>query len=247
MPEADKFTALGAGNGFPECLQRVDVSKYDHWVTLGGNRDWQLFDESKTGLTECMNFYWNIHAMLCDSSEEFWSEDSGTIINIYTKTNENPDNPEPKERVCGQELTDLSMNGDAMDFSRLDPFSDWIMAMYNGDDFVGYGVNPETFFSHEDLFFSSVALTSVGRGWQIGYSNYNGIHVLTSVVVPDNVDTDPAKIEASANPTLGQYSFSRENYRNDEDPADPPIWVLDSTFTRELQFIGFEFYTYPAS
>jgi len=246
MPVADKFAALGAGNGFPECLQRVDVSIYDHWMTLGGNRDGVPFDESKTGLTECMHFYWNIHAMLCDSSEEYWSVEGGTTTTDYSKTTENPDYPKPKERVCGQELTDLTMSGDFMDFSRLDEFSDWIMAMYDGDEFVGYGINNEVFFSHADLIFSSYAFASEEDGWQIGYSKYDGMNLLTIVIVPTDIDTDQTKIEASADPTLGQYSFSRENYKNNEDPADPPIWVLDSSFTRELQFIGFEFYTYPS-
>ena len=251
MPEAEKFTALGAGNGFPECLQRVDVSTYDHWMTLGGNRDGVPFDESKTGLTECMHFYWNIHAMMCDSFEQFTSDETGVIRTDFSKTTDNPDYPKPKERVCGQEVTNLAMYGDLMDFSRLDELSDWIMAMYDGDtkdkdNFVGYGINEEVFMSHSQLNFSSVSLASGIPGWVIGYSDFGGIQLLTTIVVDEDVDTDQTKIVMTADPENGQYSYLEEHFVNDEDPGDPPIWVLEWTYIFEAQFIGFEFYTYPA-
>ncbi len=36
MPTATSFNALGRGNGFPFCPTSVDVSGFDHWVTLAG-------------------------------------------------------------------------------------------------------------------------------------------------------------------------------------------------------------------
>jgi hypothetical protein len=36
MSTTQEFFASGAGNGFSHCLDRVDVSDYDYWITLGG-------------------------------------------------------------------------------------------------------------------------------------------------------------------------------------------------------------------
>lgn len=36
MPVATSFTALGRGNGFPFCVDKVDVSGFNYWMTLGG-------------------------------------------------------------------------------------------------------------------------------------------------------------------------------------------------------------------
>jgi len=89
MPTATPFTALGAGNGFPACLTKVNVadrgdgSPYDYWTTLSG---WSKVstpadDAAKaTSISEslqlAMKLFWNFNGLSM--------EDSGTTPNGHS-------------------------------------------------------------------------------------------------------------------------------------------------------------------
>ena len=78
MPVAEKFKALGAGNGFPSCLPKIDVSynrspdyfpEYRYkWTTLGGNQKGGAVTESGKGLAQAMQFYWNLEGFKFSAS-----------------------------------------------------------------------------------------------------------------------------------------------------------------------------------
>ena len=118
MPDAEKFTALGAGNGFPIwgqfvaddwtdnliCLEKVDVTDIsDHWnpMTLG----------------QAMQVFWNLQKVNGTATTTFGNPP--TFIETVTATNNilgwsnfDPDDPitaddrEPVKRVCNRHIAD---------------------------------------------------------------------------------------------------------------------------------------------
>jgi len=72
MPTATPFAALGAGNGFPACLTKVDISTFPinyKWTTLSGVNadnyntfsDSALVEKANSSLVMAMNIYYNLY------------------------------------------------------------------------------------------------------------------------------------------------------------------------------------------
>jgi hypothetical protein len=106
MPTATPFTALGRGNGFPFCPDKINVSDrgdgqpYDYWTTLDG------FNKGSTGvrsdsdlrdsLIAAMKFYWNLKGMNASASrDDDFNNISSSVENV-----ELDDSDEPYTRVC---------------------------------------------------------------------------------------------------------------------------------------------------
>jgi hypothetical protein len=159
MPTATSFAALGRGNGFPFCPTSVDVSGFDHWVTLAGYSKTNADAGSsvtetqiKTSLTRCVNLYWNTE--LVKTSVDAEASDSSSTAQINTQDFEHKIMKtasvalEPRERVCYSNLTGLQLNEsttpgaeacNAIVSFKLNP-----VRMYNGattdiNNFVGFG------------------------------------------------------------------------------------------------------------
>jgi|TARA_R110000787_G_scaffold205277_2_gene315692 hypothetical protein len=162
MPNADSFTALGEGNGFPARAGKVNVSVYDHWVTLGGTEKGNTATESekKLSLVNAMKLYWNLHSATA-SFTATWSDSAIPYsLDKSLPNHEYVIELEPKERLCQSippvrsstsptpaELTATSGTGCSTSgiLNILRP-----VRMYDGStsdesNFVGYGVND--FFS----------------------------------------------------------------------------------------------------
>lgn len=143
MPEATPFTALGAGNGFPFCLSKIDVLAtgvglpFSKWTTLSGvssdnpEPTQALIDES---LILAMKLFWNTASVTASFSTRIESDsDSRTITATPAEV--------PVERVC------VSSIGKVNNFSSsTSPFPDYELnfnfrpfAMYSGETFLGYG------------------------------------------------------------------------------------------------------------
>lgn len=153
MPTATSFTALGRGNGFPLCPTNVDVSGFDHWVTLAGVTSGSATEaQIKTSLENCMNLYWNTE--LVKTSVDAEADNAGSSVQINTQDFEHKIMKtasvalEPRERVCYGNLTGLRLNEsttpgaeacNAIVSFKLNP-----VRMYNGattdiNNFVGFG------------------------------------------------------------------------------------------------------------
>ena len=106
MPTATPFTALGRGNGFSYCPDKINVSDrgdgqpYDYWTTLDG------FNKGSTGvrsdsdlrdsLIAAMKFYWNLKGMNASASMvDDFGGNSGSVENV-----ELDDSDEHYSRVC---------------------------------------------------------------------------------------------------------------------------------------------------
>jgi hypothetical protein len=156
MPEAESFNALGVGNGFTTCLNKVDVSGYDYWTTLSGvnegaptTSDTLIADS----LRKAMKLFWNFNG--CSGLNEgigpasipfsytlIIDMDDGDYDSVsFHKIagGSDSENKTPVERVCYD-----SFRAFAILTSFFAGVS--IIRMYNGvttdeGNFVGYGVD----------------------------------------------------------------------------------------------------------
>lgn len=165
MPTATSFTALGRGNGFPFCADRVDVSSFDFWVTLGGyaktssgNVTQEQINNSRIN---AMKLFWNVNSLTVAStlgsagylaggsgysSTRTFDFDNGDYDFINTQA-------EPLKRVCRSVVSaEYDLDSRAVDAGGIPQtgidsgaliYID-VEAMYDGvvtdhNNFIGYG------------------------------------------------------------------------------------------------------------
>tara|TARA_R100000654_G_scaffold34260_1_gene59686 strand:- start:748 stop:1536 length:789 start_codon:yes stop_codon:yes gene_type:complete len=168
MPTATSFTALGRGNGFPLCLEKIDVSGFDRWTTLGGvSKESPSPTDAKisTSLVNAMKLYWNLYSVkgTCsvsgtDASGNTIGSLVGEVVANFTDTDD-VNHSNPNERICypgvpSTEDTNLSSNlssgGAFRTFAQLSIGIEFeFMRFYNGaitdeNNFIGYGL--ESFY-----------------------------------------------------------------------------------------------------
>jgi hypothetical protein len=123
MTATQKFSTEGRENGFPFCITKVNVSAYDHWVTLAGvsktspTTSSSLIGES---FEKACKIFWNLYGanIDMDMTAYYWnmavlSEDLQLTNTQFDGQTVNPsgisdtpfssitnDDQEPKERVC---------------------------------------------------------------------------------------------------------------------------------------------------
>jgi len=105
MPTATSFTALGRGSGFPLCLEKVDVSGYDRWTTLGGvSKESPSPTDAKisTSLVNAMKLYWNLYSLkgTCSVSGSNNVETISASVDEVVANFNTVDGLKPNERVC---------------------------------------------------------------------------------------------------------------------------------------------------
>lgn len=105
MPTATPFKALGAGNGFPYCLSKEDVSGIEYWTTLGGNQKNGGVTESGKGLKQAMAILWNLEGVnLTAKQTETKTNANGTFTAVAELGVVSTDGAvyeiQPKDRAC---------------------------------------------------------------------------------------------------------------------------------------------------
>lgn len=171
MPTADKFEALGMGNGFPFCPQRLDVENWEHWTTLGGTNKNNISslseNQKKLNITEslkkAMELFWLSYNL------EVTFNNGDVTVRLEQK---------PSERVCVTGLnkeqgTNTIDDSDLVDstvptdddsntnFVNFYPYP--IKSFYSGGEFIGYGASAlgntafESNFIHAATLFLNIA------------------------------------------------------------------------------------------
>jgi hypothetical protein len=168
MPATSQFSALGDGNGFPFCADKVDVSGFTNWITLGGfakGAGSPTEQQINDSLKNAMKLYWNLNSGTASYSASFSRTASGSSSSgSVTETNREviiirdgeTVGLEPRDRACrGTNLFNpnyLKASFDSDDSSDGSAFGNidlgdttFIRRMYDGStsdesNFVGYGV-----------------------------------------------------------------------------------------------------------
>lgn len=238
MPVATKFEAEGVDNGFPVCLDKVDVSDrgdgqpYDYWITLGGFKkgdagpptDQQIYDSLRNAMKLFRNY--NGHSVDID-----FSGDSTTLtIDIEQDSATAPF--EPKDRVCSDSGWSAARLIENAGYLHITGVGILVKRMYNGStsdesNFVGYGV--------VDTFQDGSAFTALGFDEEIEFN--------FSSYINDDRPFYSSTFEYSDAIEGMWFVASAESFV----VADPSISGLTATFdeTYTITYKDFDFWTYP--
>lgn len=199
MPTATPFTAFGKGNGFPTCLDKVDVSIYDKWTTFGGyNSDGGGSFNLDLDLQRAMPFYWNLYAFDIDASAS--SSLGGSVSRsgdlILKDANTPPPYvqlPSPKDRQCSYfNPIALEIGSDTGASYNLNVRTIQIQRMYlgstsNENNFIGLGFGNTSQLSASSsqpnvtadcsIEFGSYFNTNAGSSYSFAFTTVGGIAV----------------------------------------------------------------------
>lgn len=172
MTTANKFTALGRGNGLPFCMTsavsagsqqdgKIDISGYQDWATLGGNKKVGGSFNYANELKAIMKLYWNLEQITGNVNSTFSKTSTGESGSGNSGTSYFKVNKEPKERVCYTYpfgwrdfatgyFSSTSLGG-RLAINATNPQGStvgnvYFVKMYNGStsneaNFVGFGIN----------------------------------------------------------------------------------------------------------
>lgn len=227
MPTADTFTALGVGNGFPSCLDKIDVSPYDYWITLGGFKESDGGSPTTTqinnSLVNAMKLVWS-----CYSVSWTATSDAGEIASFDNDANN--EFREPFENVChgnfiGSGLKDEAINSDGQ-LAAIVEFANnnEIYRFYNGDEtnennFIGYGIKTggggllKGFAKKFDAIgFTTGYIESLYFGFvdegQEGLYNFSYVEISGISLVLRERNAGDAGSSALGNPSINYYTYS---------------------------------------
>lgn len=152
MLEAEKFKALGAGNGFPFCPTKIEVSNYSKWTTFSGYNSDSEGDPTQAQIDEsfalAVKLLWNLAS--CEASASATtSYCSGADAGSYSSSQSlatfaNHARYQPRDRVNGTPSYS-NHESSAPNRNGLSPanttmyFYLTVVKMYKGSTFIGYG------------------------------------------------------------------------------------------------------------
>lgn len=225
MPTATPFTALGKGNGFPFCVNEVDVSSYADWVTLGGTRKGGSPSQGEINLSleNAMKLFWNYNG----HSVKFTPQDSEVDIDVESgdynlKLPTVNDWNSPLSRVCLDAGWLVRDNNTSARESTVDLRG--LSRMYSGGNFVGYGI--------------SFAFSGIISGFSFSFSSFYPASTLPEV---PNVAVKSTTLNGI--PFLGIAVGSNISYTASISDQTATFSRSGST-TIEIEYKALDFYTY---
>jgi len=193
------FQFIGGGEGFPGCVDNVDVSDYEY-VTCGGvTGDSATEEQINLSRINAMKIYWNLKTATLTSSV-------GSEVSIDAD-DDHLDYPdfddeyglgllpfEPFKRTCYGAWLAFKESEDGYVSIGVDP---QVIRMYNGDNFIGYGF---------DGFLTSTT-QATGFIWNFNISSYG--QSASSYIEEVSVDDIPF-LGLASNPggPLASYDIS---------------------------------------
>jgi len=183
MPTATSFKALGKGNGFPFCLNTIDVldrgdgNAYDYWVTLGGFKktDPGLPTQSQinTSLQNAMKLFWSSHKITGTAS----LDSSYNTASVTDSRNPNTTQLQPFERIClNSQFYDANIKYDSTGyiFNQI-KFIVTPVLLKSGNNFLGYGVENSISAQSVDNIVN-YALVNIGSIASAEFDDINDIN-----------------------------------------------------------------------
>ena len=224
MPVAESFNALGAGNGFPSCLTKVNMLDLNgdgsnveakKWTTLGGTQKGQSPTDGEISLSlkNAMKIYWNLYSVSTD--------DDTVLLDVI-----GGDSLEPKDRACRSFWAKTAPSFNLTVYGSP-------IRMYDGDtsdegNFVGDGVNVlaiasrfvtgavavrfnfSSYVASEDSDFEKSEYNSSFAGFHLVARCFSSsaaaitISGLTGTITPNDIELDPNSITYS---DIGFYTY----------------------------------------
>jgi len=229
MPTATQFNALGAGNGFPHCVDKVDVSSYGDWVTLGGTRKGgsPTQGEMDLSLENAMKLFWNYNGHSVKFTPPVTLIDIDVSSEDYNlKLPTGNDWNSPSSRVCLDDGWLVRNNNTSARESRVDLGG--LSRMYDGSidiegNFVGYGI--------------SFAFSSVFSGYSFKFSSFY------PSALPTNTNIAVKSTTLNGIPFLG-IAVSISTAFIASISGQVATFSRSSFNTRQIEYSAFDLYTY---
>ena len=246
MPTADKFVALGVGNGFPSCLYKTDVSNFDHWTTLSGFNKDSGGSPTDQQITEsyilAMKLFWNVFEATAPSTASTAGNSAGvTSVDTSSSTFD-----KPEDRVCADSsivISDFNQGGNTNSLVKL--IVTLPRRMYNGAttqeaNFIGYGAytTVSTSGGAAGRAGSEVLISSTGydysntstRSYDTGYTTVGDMHFVAT---------------CSARVSPGDASDGRTITVDASVPSASATLTTETvTYQAESEITELDFYTY---
>ena len=233
MPVAESFNALGAGNGFPECITKVDVSSFDYWTTFSGvnknspaTSDLLIAESIQLG----MKLYWNLFSCVAPTNVTFSSTgsnpgESSSVSNLDVSSHSRA---EPMKRICGFASASDNQSSAPNGATNCQLFltAGLPVRMYNGvitneANFVGIGrgmgstVNTRGSASNRAVSRVTIvghidASTSTAGVYDYAYVEVGGMHFVCEARADGNDSEipDAANLTASATGTASTNTYT---------------------------------------
>lgn len=134
MPTATPFNALGRGNGFATCLDKIDI-------TDRGDGS-PYFRYKVLTLSQAMKLYWNFASISASATAP--RDGGGTLVASLTSANILR---EPRLRVCDSSgISDVDTDNDIFSLTLVECRIPNVFRLYNGStlnesNFLGYGID----------------------------------------------------------------------------------------------------------
>ena len=252
MPDAEKFTALGAGNGFNSCLSKRNVlsspnqeEEYFKWTTLSGfNKDSEGMPTPESineSYVKAMAMFWNIYS-LKGSADSVNVGDDDTIYSASVTDTET--DIKPDEQACN----------DVNDYEEYDSDEDDFF-IYTAEALMGWRLKPVKLYkgvtTDEANFIGYGLLDDVdiyGRSFRSIAGQINFPIVFVALSSLQFQDTDNSTDFDSAYVVVDGFHFvSFVGQPTDPDASSMSASVVyDGGISYSASITGFEFYTYPA-
>ena len=247
MPTATPFTALGAGNGFPYCLSKVDVSGSDYWTTLGGTQKGETATESQKNLSivNAMKIVWNFESIDFTLSSNT-SDGSKSISSL------DDSGKEPKERLCDVGISDRktergSGNTLVANYDDIPAFT--FSRFYDGstsdeNNYVGVGMAPSLDASSSPPLFDISGSASSAR---IAY-RLSGVGVEPNQLLTGGtyVTRETGYVTISGLPFVYEVA-ARGSSSDSRSVSSTACSASGSSYAANFSGPSFTFYTFPST
>lgn len=237
MPIAEKFKALGAGNGFPFCLPKVNVLEYTKWTTFSGFNNESVDPPTQTQIDNsfalAVKLFWNGYKLNCEATIG-----ETTITSVDSENDAGGRILTPKERISGNV-------GISKDIDQIGEYTDSISVildiipckMYKGDvsneaNFIGYGFGERSIELNQGNYFAIVYVSGYFSPEQDG-------EFLESGYCSVPITNDSSSLAG----VCGGFSVGESGEFNSTSMTATAIFSPDPVINLEIQSI--ELYTYP--
>jgi hypothetical protein len=239
MPVAEKFKALGAGNGFPFCPFKINVLNYTKWCTLSGFNDESGGAPTQTQINDshalAVKLYFNAYKLKVAFTGSDQSVDSENDMEGDFST--------PIKRLKGIKPMSKLIDGGVGYYqeSAYTLFDVRLCKMYKGDvsnedNFIGYGFTEKAIELSLSDYDNSIAISGFGPALDQGPAQSTAY---CSIPIT-NDSSSVAGVLFAYTRGVGYKSVDNntaieENYVNDNPNAPDTV----------LQIQSIELYTYP--
>lgn len=240
--KAKEFFALTRDSGFPYCLEKIDVSEYDYWITLSGHKkgDGLVSEQSiRDSHKLAMELFWNLYSVEAEgySDLSFSVTGGGSFSTEALFDKKVPTEAEPRDRICSTSIgasdSEIDEERSCYEFDPDPPYEECTNYIdYGSAVGVSYEIHVVRMYDGE---------TSEETNF-VGYGVYNEGNSAIKITAMSGFSLDSPDPNS---PDEETYSFTQEalsSFLNESDGDDFPDYYGEPEINYEYYLLdGFNF------